>query len=209
MLGSDGGDGGDSGASDGGPSNSPTPEPDSQIRVHRWQAVTALIAAVATVVAALITGLLANGSGGETPPPKPTPPPTVVRNSVGITSFTESAALPHGKTYVFTGTAAGGHSGSAVFVIIRNPANHLSDGNEAVSGDAWLVSPKADIFEDGRWKVIWTFKKPPPRGEWTAVLVFPVGAHDSDSNPHRTYDVPALRTRGVLAYDVTAAGTMT
>ncbi|MER7350932.1 hypothetical protein ABT390_36615 [Streptomyces aurantiacus] len=167
--------------------------------------ITALIAAVATIIAALITGLLANGSGGESPPPAAQPPQSV-RNSVGITSFTESPAPPHGKTYVFTGTAASFRSGMAVYVITRNPAGDSSDEEQSKGGDAWLVSPKADILQGGRWKVTWKLKKPPPRGEWTAVLVSPSGFDEHDSNAHWTYDVPALRTHGVLSDKVAASG---
>jgi hypothetical protein len=178
--------------------------------LERWQALlAAAVAAVASIVVALVGLLHDGGSSPHSQPttvgpqptslsPQPTslsPQPTTV---VAITSWSEQTLPPPpGRRYVFEGVARNLPSGrSLIFVVAAE--------NDVASGQ-WLVSPFTALSEDGRWKIQWDLPNPPAQARWMAVVWFdpcPPGGGSCAGNPY-----PALAAEGPNAPKVVAVGT--
>lgn len=136
----------------------------------RWQAViAAVIAAVATVVAAVVA---TSGSGGEETTPSAAGASSGKRPSVSVISWRETPSEPPSKSYEFLGSVSDLPEGSSVRVIVEVPARTPTvPGGKAPEGTEWLVSPAADLLQNGGWKVAWKVARPPAEAQWVAVVV--------------------------------------
>ncbi|MEV5884904.1 hypothetical protein AB0L74_19605 [Streptomyces sp. NPDC052020] len=131
---------------------------DSTVKASVIGAAGAVAAAVA---AGLVTYWTAGSSSSDTVQPR-----------ISITGWTQHpAAQDAGTAFEFEGTVTDAPPTVSVRVIVKNPRSSQTASSRATDGQAWLVSPPADLLKDGRWKVRWTLTHPPQQARWTAVLV--------------------------------------
>lgn len=140
----------------------------------RWQAVIiAVITAIAGVLTAWLTATSGTSSdtanGDRQPQPQSLTSGDVDAPSVAITSWTE-APTDRGTSYEFNGTVAHLPDGYYIFVIIKNPDRAPQAQDQEPEPDSWLVSPEAEVLRDNHWHVRWVIKKPPAHGQWIAVI---------------------------------------
>ncbi|MBT2418511.1 hypothetical protein J7F01_19845 [Streptomyces sp. ISL-22] len=164
---------------------------------------TALIEAVGGLLAALITGLFT--LAGTDPGPPEGPP------KISLDSWTEQpGSTPSSKTYEFSGTVTRAPEGMVIHVIAEEPQSVAEAVPPAGRSHKWRVSPRADILQDGRWKVTWTVENPPSRARWRAVLVNPETQLPTSCG-ECSINVPSylddLRSEGVHSERVLTAGT--
>lgn len=116
-------------------------------RLERWQVLlAAVIAAVASIIVALVSLLPHGGSTGTS------------SVSLAITGLSEqSSPPPPGRLYMWSGTIRDLPSDASIFVIAKSPG--VQAGATVVSGESpgtapsgessepWLVSPQAIILK--------------------------------------------------------------
>ncbi len=182
----------------------PSPEPGSGASPGRslfgWQTViAALIAAMATVIGTLLA------AGGSTSSASAESPGSTLLNReprISIDSWTETPGERSTTTYVFTGTATDLIPGiTEIHVVIQSPVTPLP-ASAGLAGAKWLVSPKAEVLQDNRWKVTWTLSRRPPSGRWVAVLT---GPPPNNAVCLRRCTGPALQWEGPNARGVRAS----
>lgn len=143
------------------------PQQHRKLKLHRWQTLlAAIIAAIATIVVALITAHGRPTSGG------PSRPPARLWPTVSIASFSETPLPPPpGESISFYGTVdyygITGGDGAKIYVIVRR----VSVTSSSVGTRPWLVSPPAHVVDGGKWSVKWDLSNPPANAQWTAVLM--------------------------------------
>ncbi|MFF3376977.1 hypothetical protein ACFYXF_28995 [Streptomyces sp. NPDC002680] len=162
---------------------------------------TALIGAVGGLLAALITGMFTL-AGAD--PHQPEAPP-----KISLDSWTERPGTgPSSKIYEFSGTVTQVPQGMVVHVIAEAPQPDVEAISPSGRSYEWLVSPRADILQNGQWKVTWTVKNPPESARWRAVLVNPE-IQQPTSCSDCMIDIPSylddLKTEGVYSQRVLVA----
>ncbi|WP_405537320.1 hypothetical protein OG787_31145 [Streptomyces sp. NBC_00075] len=173
ALSSDGPGAPDHGTPDSAPSEPGRPTPQASAdhrrsglrqRMEATSIATALIGAVGGLLAALITGMFTL-AGAD--PRQPEAPP-----KISLDSWSERPGTgPSSKTYEFSGTVTQVPQGMVVHVIAEVPQPDAEAISPSGRSYEWLVSPRADILQNGQWKVTWTVKSPPESARWRAVLV--------------------------------------
>ncbi|MFZ3555899.1 hypothetical protein [Streptomyces sp. BH055] len=152
------------------------------------------------MLAALVTAVVGLYGAGS---PEPSPAP-VVDPHVAITTWSQESEHG-GSTYEFEGTVSHAPEHSSVRVIVRDPHPSEASGQGMETAGKWLVSPQADLLENGHWKVRWPDVTPPRSARFTAVLIdLDAGCSDSEGScaaPTERY----LRLDGVHGFGVVAS----
>lgn len=147
-------------------------------RLERWQVLlAAAIAAVASIIVALIGVPHGGSTGVSTTPPSVSPGVSAAtpsgsgslpKISVVITSLSEqSVPPPPGRLYVWSGTVLNQPTGSSIYIIAKRPG---APQTPSQSSPAWLVSPPASVLKNGTWTLMWVIPKPPSAVQWIAVI---------------------------------------